>query len=156
MGVETERKYLVNASKWASVDKKDKHLIEQGYIVNSTKKTVRIRLYDDEGFITIKGAAEGSSRAEFEYEIPLEDAQVLLKDFCESTVKKIRHKVLFHNKTWEVDEFMDENKGLLMAELELKSKDEQFALPEWIDKEVTGDEKYYNAYLSTHPFSKWK
>jgi CYTH domain-containing protein len=156
MGVETERKYIVHAAKWKAADKKDKHLIEQGYILNSAEKTVRVRLYDNKGFITIKGKTDGFSRTEFEYEIPVEDARVLLKDFCKSTIKKIRYKVLYSGRLWEVDEFLDENKGLLMAELELKSKDEQFALPEWIDKEVTGDTRYYNSYLSTNPYSTWK
>lgn len=156
MGVETERKYIVNAAKWKVAHKKDKHVIEQGYILNSAEKTVRVRLYDDKGFITIKGKTDGFSRTEFEYEIPVEDARVLLKDFCKSTIKKIRYKVLYSGRLWEVDEFLDENKGLLMAELELKSKDEQFALPEWIDKEVTGDTRYYNSYLSTNPYSTWK
>lgn len=155
MGVETERKYLVNPAKWALVNKEDKQLIEQGYIVNTKEKTVRIRVYGDKGFITIKGTNEGISRPEFEYTIPLEEAKELIRSFCSATIKKIRHRVLYHGKLWEVDEFLDENKGLLMAEIELKDHDEPFEVPDWVDAEVSGDERYYNAYLSTHPFSTW-
>jgi len=155
MGVETERKYLVNEAKWSTVNKEEKEVVEQGYILNTTEKTVRVRIYGEKGFITIKGMSEGASRPEFEYEIPVEDARQLLKDFCNSIVKKVRHKVFYGGKLWEVDEFMGENHGLLMAEIELKNNDEQFDLPNWIDKEVTGDKRYYNAYLSTHPFSRW-
>jgi CYTH domain-containing protein len=155
MGVEIERKFLVNADKWVNENKDDKKLIEQGYILNDGEKTVRVRIYGDKGFITIKGSRKGISRAEFEFEIPVADAEALIKNFCNATVKKIRHKVLFHSKVWEVDEFLDENKGLLMAEIELKSDDEQFELPGWADKEVTHDRRYYNGYLSTNPFSKW-
>lgn len=154
MGIETERKYLVNAAKWSAANKEDKQVIEQGYILNTTEKTVRVRIYGDKAFITIKGMPEGISRPEFEYEIPVEDAGELLKRFCSSSVKKVRHRILYHDKMWEVDEFMDENKGLLMAEIELESDDEPFDLPDWIDIEVTGDKRYYNAYLSSHPFAR--
>lgn len=156
MGVETERKYLINVDKWKDAYKDEKHKIQQGYILNSPEKIVRVRIYDDKGFITIKGIVEGISRPEFEYEIPVDDAKTLLLNFCTTTVKKTRHKVLYKGKSWEVDEFEDNNKGLYIAELELKSEDEPFELPDWIEQEVTGDKRYYNSYLSNHPFSNWQ
>lgn len=155
MAAEIERKFLVNKTKWADVELKEQYNIEQGYLLNTPDKTVRIRVKNDKGFITIKGKTEGISRPEFEYEIPLKDATELLKNFCESTIKKIRHTVLHQGDLWEVDEFFEENKGLLMAELELKDKDQQIDLPGWIEKEVSGDERFYNAYLSKHPFTSW-
>src|SRR3954452_19984634 len=155
MGVEIERKFLVNETKWKDAYKDEKHAIEQGYIVNSEEKTVRVRIYGSKGFITIKGTVEGVSRPEFEYEIPVEDARQLINQFCSSVVRKIRHKVRYKNKLWEVDEFLAENEGLLMAEIELNDDSESFELPEWISHEVTGDKRFYSSYLSTHPFSRW-
>lgn len=155
MGVETERKYLVDVEKWVAAYKDEKHTVEQGYILNSKEKIVRVRIYGDKGFITIKGVSKGASRPEFEYEIPFEDAVELLNNFCGSVVRKIRHKILFHGKVWDVDEFKDENEGLLIAEIELKNEDEQFELPEWVTKEVTGDERFYNSNLSMYPFTRW-
>lgn len=155
MGVEIERKYLIDIQKWKDAYKDEHHDIQQGYILNSPDKVVRIRIYGNKGFITIKGIVEGISRPEFEYEIPFEDAMTLLDKFCTTKVKKTRHKVLYKGKTWEVDEFKDDNNGLYIAELELKDQNEEFELPEWIDKEVTGDKRYYNSYLSIHPFSSW-
>lgn len=156
MGVETERKYLINVEKWKDAFKDERHDVQQGYILNSPDKIVRIRVYDNKGFITIKGTVQGISRPEFEYEIPVEEASVLLNNFCTTIVKKTRHKVLYKGKTWEVDEFLEENEGLFIAELELESEGEQFELPEWIEKEVTGDKRYYNSYLSNHPYTNWK
>ncbi len=155
MATETERKFLVNADKWAEVIR-DTHTIDQGYIVNRAKKTVRVRTYDEKGFITIKGKTKGITRPEFEYEIPLQDAKYLLSNFCNATIKKLRHKVNYHNNLWEVDEFLGQNKGLLMAEIELTTEDQKFDSPGWLTEEVTHDERYYNAYLVRHPFTRWK
>jgi adenylate cyclase len=155
MAVEIERKYLVNKTRWKDAYKDEKQSIEQGYIVNSEEKTVRVRIYGSQGFITIKGSVKGVSRPEFEYVIPVEDARQLIDQFCSSVVSKIRHKVRYKNKLWEVDEFLGENQGLLMAEIELDDEQAPFELPDWISNEVTGDKRFYNSYLSTHPFSTW-
>lgn len=156
MGQEIERKYLVNKDKWDKSDKGEKLLFRQGYILVDASKTVRIRLTDKAGFITIKGMSIGASRPEYEYTIPKEDAAELLDKFCTSVVSKIRHKVLYQDKLWEVDEFLDENAGLIIAELELSDAAEAFQLPGWIDKEVTDDKRYYNSNLSMNPYKNWR
>lgn len=155
MGVEIERKYLVNKNIWEKTVKGDSHFIRQGYILTSPDKTIRIRLKDNKGYITLKGLSTGASRPEFEYGIPEEDAKELLDKFCTSGITKIRNKLVFNGKLWEVDEFSEDNEGLIIAEIELRSDEETFDLPEWIEKEVTGEEKYYNSNLSVHPFKKW-
>src|SRR4051812_30211624 len=106
MGVEIERKFLVNKEKWKDAYKDGKQVIEQGYIVNEEGKTVRVRIYGTKGFITIKGTVNGLSRPEFEYEIPVEDARQLVDQFCSAVVRKIRHTVRYKSKLWEVDEFL--------------------------------------------------
>jgi CYTH domain-containing protein len=156
MGVEIERKYLVSKDTWDKTIKEETHFIKQGYILNHPGKTIRIRIKDDKGYITIKGLSTGASRPEFEYEIPWEDAKELVDKFCESTTTKIRNIIVHNGKRWEVDEFLEDNKGLIIAEIELKSDDETYDLPEWIDKEVTGEEKYYNSGLSVNPFKNWE
>ncbi|MBI3133813.1 MAG: CYTH domain-containing protein [Bacteroidetes bacterium] len=155
MGVEIERKYLVNRDKWNIVEKPKGNLFRQGYLVTDPTKTIRVRLTDSAGFLTIKGLSVGATRPEFEYEIPQDEASQLLDTFSVTDLKKIRYEILFNGKLWEVDEFLGDNLGLIVAEIELKSESEIFELPDWIDKEVTGDEKYYNSNLSIHPFTKW-
>ncbi len=156
MGVEIERKYLVDKETWSDTVKDDRSFIRQGYILNNADKTVRIRLYDNKGYITIKGLSTGASRPEFEYQIPEEDAKELLDNFCTSRISKIRNKILYKGKVWEVDEFLDDNAGLIVAEIELSDEEEPFDLPDWVAKEVTGEEKYYNSNLSQHPYKNWK
>ena len=119
-------------------------------------KTIRVRQTSEKGFLTIKGISVGASRAEFEYEIPQEEAKDLLDQFSVSELSKIRYKILFENKLWEVDEFLGENEGLMVAEIELQSEDETFSTPNWIGEEVTGEEKYYNSNLTLLPFKNWK
>ena len=155
MGIEIERKFLVNRERWNNVDKPQGNHYRQGYLVAEADKTIRVRVTDSCGYITIKGASAGASRSEFEYEIPKEEAQELLDRFAFSELSKIRYKIEFAGKLWEVDEFLGENSGLLMAEIELETEAESFQFPCWIDKEVTGDRRYYNSYLSKNPFSKW-
>lgn len=155
MAIEIERKFLVNHEKWNNLIKPIGHHYRQGYLVAEPGKTIRVRVTDRCGYITIKGAMVGASRSEFEYEIPKEEAQELLDQFAVSELSKIRYKIEFEGKLWEVDEFLGENSGLLMAEIELVSEAESFELPRWIEKEVTGDKRYYNSYLSKNPFSKW-
>ena len=156
MGVEIERKFLVHKNKWASLTKPKKDFYRQGYLYSDSNKTIRVRQTNDKGYITIKGSVIGLSRPEFEYEIPKADAEELLNQFSVSELIKVRYKILFKNKIWEVDEFLGDNLGLIVAEIELEQENEQFEMPDWIANEVTGINKYYNSILAIFPFSKWK
>jgi CYTH domain-containing protein len=151
MPQEIERKFLVTGEYKTHVSAC--YRIAQGYMSSSPGRTVRIRIKGDKGYITIKGEsnASGLSRYEWDKEIPLNEAQELLK-LCEpGIIEKTRYEVLFENHTYEVDEFYGDNEGLTLAEIELESEDEIFSKPEWLGKEVTGDIHYYNSYLSQHP-----
>jgi adenylate cyclase len=145
----------VDKEKWGNSFKEGGHYYRQGYMLTDLQKTIRIRVTDEQGFITIKGLSIGPSRPEYEYEIPVPEAKELLDAFCNSVVSKLRYKVYHANNLWEVDEFQDENAGLIIAELELESEDDVFELPDWIDKEVTGENKYYDSNLSIHPYKNW-
>ena len=155
MGLEIERKFLVHKEKWESLTKPKKDFYRQGYLFSDSNKTIRVRQTNDKGYITIKGASIGISRPEFEYEIPMQDAEVLLNKFSISELIKVRYKILFKNKIWEVDEFLGENIGLIVAEIELKHENEQFEMPDWIANEVTDDNKYYNSCLAKTPYCNW-
>lgn len=155
MGLEIERKFLVNHVKWTATEKPNAEFYRQGYLLTDPSKTIRVRATDTKGFMTIKGKSEGATRAEFEYEIPKEEAIQLLDIFAVSDLTKYRYKVIFAEKLWEVDVFLGENEGLIVAEIELSSEDEAFELPDWTAEEVTGEKKYYNSNLSTLPFKKW-
>lgn len=156
MGIEIERKFLVNQDQWHDIEKPVGEFYRQGYLLTDPKKTIRVRQTSDKGFLTIKGISLGASRAEFEYEIPFEEAKELLDQFSVSELSKIRYKILFEEKLWEVDEFLGENQGLIVAEIELESEEEKFALPYWIGKEVTGENQFYNSNLTLNPFKTWK
>lgn len=155
MGIEIERKYLINYEKWQKVKKPLGQAFRQGYILTDPTKTIRVRLTETSGYLTIKGLSMGATRPEYEYDIPISDAEELLDNFSISELSKIRYKIAFENKVWEVDEFLGDNTGLIIAEIELKSEDEHFKCPDWIDKEVTGDEKYYNSNLTITPYNNW-
>ena len=155
MGKEIERKYLIHHDKWQKIEKPSGQLYRQGYLVTDPNKTIRIRLTEASGFLTIKGLSIGATRLEYEYEIPTSEAKELLDNFSISELSKIRYKINFENKVWEVDEFLGENIGLIVAEIELESEDEHFEVPDWVDKEVTGEEKYYNSNLTILPYKKW-
>ncbi|QBO57235.1 CYTH domain-containing protein [Chryseobacterium salivictor] len=156
MGIEIERKFLVNKTKWQQVEKPAGEFYRQGYLLTDPNKTIRVRQTSDKGFLTIKGISVGATRAEYEYEVPVGEAKELLDQFCVAELSKIRFKISVGQHVWEVDEFLGNNTGLLVAEIELTSEDEIFTLPDWIDSEVTGDEKYYNSNLVTHPYKDWK
>jgi adenylate cyclase len=155
MSVEIERKFLVDHKKWAELKKLPGAHYHQGYLLNDTNCTIRVRLAGAKGFITVKGANSGISRKEFEYAIPAEDASELIKTFAISAVEKIRYKITFAGKLWEVDDFLGDNKGLIMAEIELEDESEEFEKPEWITAEVSHDARYYNSNLSKNPFKNW-
>jgi len=152
MGIEIERKFLVAGSAWRQAAGVR---LSQGYLNRDKERTVRVRLAGAQAFLTIKGLTSGASRAEFEYEIPATDGEQLLK-MCEGPViEKIRRVIVHDEATWEVDEFLGDNAGLVVAEIELQSEDQVFSRPEWIGEEVTHESRYFNSSLATHPFSKW-
>ena len=156
MPQEIERKYLVKGN--FKLKSGESFRIVQGFLSTSPHRTVRIRIKGDKGFINIKGmtSASGMSRYEWEKEIPLAEAEELLK-ICEpGRVVKTRHLVRSGKHVYEVDEFHGDNEGLIVAEIELGSESEEFEKPGWLGKEVTGDARYYNAMLAVNPFSKWK
>lgn len=155
MGKEIERKFLVNHTKWAAIEKPEGVLYRQGYLVAEPNKTIRVRQTSEKGFITIKGITTGAIRTEYEYEIPLDDAKALLDQFAIAELSKIRYKIMYANKLWEIDEFLGDNAGLIVAEIELTSETEIFNLPDWVDVEVTTEEKYYNANLTITPYNQW-
>ena len=155
MGVEIERKFLVKKELWQSLEKPEGKHYRQGYLLNGEDHVVRIRIAGDQGFITIKGAAEGISRMEYEYDIPKEDAREMLDKFQPEGTEKIRYRIPEGNGlTWEVDEFLGANAGLIVAEIELSSEEQAFLHPEWLDQEVTHDERYSNSNLALRPFSQ--
>lgn len=154
MGTETERKFLVRSSAWK--EGASGTLYRQGYLSTEKARTVRVRIAGDRGYLTIKGAAEGISRPEYEYEIPLADANELLDQLClRPMIEKTRYRVEHGGLVWEVDEFAGENQGLVVAEVELETPDQLVRLPEWAGEEVTHDPRYLNANLVKSPFSTW-
>lgn len=156
MGKEIERKFLVDLSKLDL----SKHTnwtadIQQGYLSENIEKSIRIRIEDTKGFITIKGGTNKISRDEFEYSIPVSDAKKLIK-MCDKTIIKKRTTIKYNKRYWIIDVFEGDNKGLVVAEIELKNEKEKFALPPWVTTEVSHDSKYYNLQLLRNPFSKWE
>jgi adenylate cyclase len=156
MGVEIERKFLVDHEKWRKVIKPEGTHYRQGYLLNDDLRTIRVRVTDKQGYITLKGATKGITRKEYEYKIPVEDGDELLDGFAQSEVEKIRYRIEVAGKLWEIDEFLGDNKGLIMAEIELQQEDEQFELPGWVTDDVSDDDRYYNSNLSVNPYAKWK
>lgn len=157
MHIETERKFLVKDTSYKDAATESHHLV-QGYICTSGGRTVRVRLYDDTGYLTIKGpSSDGVSRMEWEKEIPLEDAKDLFALCLEGVIDKTRWIVpeKSGDLRYEVDEFHGQNAGLTVAEIELPTPETPFVKPEWLADEVTGDRKYYNSHLSKLPFTKW-
>lgn len=154
MAVEIERKFLVAGDGW-------RHLADgvpyrQGYLSSLKERVVRVRTAGPDAFLTIKGLTSGMSRLEFEYAIPLDDATRMLDTLCERPlISKTRYRIPFGGFIWEVDEFQDENEGLILAELELPTADTAFERPPWIGEEVSGDPRYFNANLVQHPFRTW-
>lgn len=154
--LEIERKFLVNNEKWVVLEKPQGNLYIQGYLCIDEEKVVRVRSASGHGFLTIKGRSDTFSHPEYEYKIPLSDAEELISAYTKNTVIKRRYRIPAGNHTWEVDIFEGENEGLMVAEIELNDSGEMFEKPEWVGEEVTSDKKYYNAYLSLHPYSVWQ
>jgi len=152
MATEIERKYLVNTALWRPADAGIRY--SQGYLSLAKERVVRVRVAGTKGFLTIKGPSFGIRQ--FEYPIPLDDAAAMLEGLCERPlIDKTRHREMHGGHVWEIDVFHGENDGLVLAEIELKSVDERFVLPPWIDQEVSNDPRYFNNNLITHPFKTW-
>lgn len=152
MGIEIERKFLVLGDEWRAAPAV---YFSQGYLNRDKARTVRVRIAGSEAFLTVKGQSVGATRAEFEYPIPLWDARELLALCEQPLIEKNRRKILHEGFVWEVDEFLGENLGLVVAEIELPTEDTVFSLPAWAGAEVTSDERYFNSNLSRNPFSQW-
>jgi adenylate cyclase len=152
MGIEIERKFLVKKDIWQALEKPVGKHYRQGYLLNREDRVVRVRIAGDEGFITIKGASQGISRLEYEYTIPKSDAEEMLDRFQPEGTEKIRYRIPEGNGlTWEVDEFLGANTGLIIAEIELPKEEQEFAKPDWLDQEVTFEERYSNSNLALRP-----
>lgn len=154
MATEIERKFLLKNDDWKKEVTKSTS-IKQGYLATDAERTVRVRVKGEKGFLTVKGKTEGVSRAEFEYEIPLEDALALLKLCHQPIIEKVRNIVKQGNHTWEIDAFEGENAGLTLAEIELSHEEEAFEKPDWLAEEVSSDYRYFNSYLVKNPFGGW-
>ncbi len=152
MAVEIERKFLVTGTAWKQTPGV---VYRQGYLNRDKARTVRVRVAGDAAFLTIKGQSVGATRAEFEYPIPLADAQALLALSDGPLIEKTRHVLTVDGTVWEVDVFAGDNAGLVVAEVELASEDQAFARPDWLGVEVTQDTRYFNSNLATHPYCHW-
>ncbi|HPN38086.1 MAG TPA: CYTH domain-containing protein [Melioribacteraceae bacterium] len=155
MGKEIERKYLVKNDDWKALAKGKYY--RQGYLSTVKERVVRVRTIDDKGFLTIKGLTVGVSRSEFEYAIPVEDANLMLDNLCEKPIiEKFRAKVEYAGLIWEIDEFHGENEGLTIVEVELKDENQNIEFPSWVGEEVSGDPRYFNSNLIANPYTKWE
>jgi adenylate cyclase len=154
--IEIERKFLVTSNLFKE-EAFSRNRIKQGYLSSIPERTVRVRIKEERAYITIKGASNetGMSRFEWEKEIPVTEAEKLLLLCEKGVIDKTRFEVKVGSHTYEIDEFYDENKGLVIAEIELQSESENFEKPNWLGKEVTNDNRYYNSNLSNNPFVNW-
>ena len=152
MGIEIERKFLVSGDAWRQAPAT---AYAQGYLNRDKQRTVRVRIAEGSAWLTIKGANQGARRAEFEYPIPVADAEQLLALCDGPLVRKLRRVIVHAGATWEVDEFQGDNAGLVVAEIELASEDQAFEAPPWLGPEVTHDARYFNSNLAAAPFSTW-
>lgn len=154
MGKEIERKFLIQGDEWRALTQGT--MYRQGYLNSAKERTVRVRTVGDKAFLTVKGITVGATHAEYEYEIPFADCNALLDNLAEKPlIEKKRYKIPQGPFIWKIDEFFGENNGLIVAEIELQSEDQQFDKPSWIGEEVTGAPRYFNSNLIKHPFTKW-
>jgi len=159
MGIEIERKFLVVGDAWRAQASRAQRML-QGYLLDAeklsgTKSSVRVRIAGEQAWLNIKSAQLGVSRQEYEYALPREDAERMLRDFCDGLVEKTRHYVPLDGAVFEVDEFHGENAGLVVAEIELAAEDQAFPRPAWLGREVSDAPRYYNIRLIHHPYSRW-
>jgi adenylate cyclase len=162
VGIEIERKFLVAGDAWRTQAAR-RVRIAQGYINDhaavasgAQQASVRVRIGDGRGWLNLKSREAGPSRQEFDYEVPLADAEALLRLCVGATIDKVRHYVPFGGYTWEVDEFAGDNAGLVVAEIELPAVDAAFARPDWVGAEVTDQPRYYNLALAARPYARWR
>ncbi len=154
MGEEIERKFLVRGDAWRATAKSS--AFRQGFLSTEPERTVRVRLAGERGWLTIKGITVGARRAEYEYEIPGDDAALMLETLCKRPlIEKVRHTLVVAEHTWEIDVFEGDNAGLVVAEVELAAEDEKFERPAWLGEEVTDDLRYFNSSLVQHPYKDW-
>ena len=154
MAKEIERKFLVQDDSWRGQQAGKAY--RQGYLSTEKERTVRIRTAGDQAFMTVKGVSSGATRSEYEYEIPVRDANEMLDHLCKKPlIEKTRYRVQHDDLLWEIDEFAGENGGLVLAEVELKDENQEVSRPKWVGREVTDDPRYFNVNLVAHPFSKW-
>jgi len=155
MATEIERKYLVSSMSWKAQADTGTRLL-QGYMANTEKVAIRVRIAGEQAWLTLKSASAGIRRLEFEYSLPIADARQILDKFCQGQViDKTRYRLPLGAHIWEIDVFHGANEGLVLAEIELKNEQDNFTLPVWIEREVSADRRYYNAYLSQTPYSTW-
>ena len=155
MGVEIERKFLVVGDDWRSAVSSSTRIV-QGYLASTPEVTVRVRVRGERAYLTIKGRSSGISRSEYEFDIPVADAEAMITDLAQGPViEKTRHLLEVDGHTWELDVFAGANEGLVMAEIELGSADEQFTVPSWAGRDVSDDARYYNVNLARTPYSHW-
>lgn len=161
MGIEIERKFLLASDAWRTEVSRSQRLV-QGYLVSAAavtsgaaRSSVRVRIGGDLAWLNIKSSNLGLARQEYEYEVPLADAEAMLARLCDGVVEKIRHYVAHANHEFEIDEFFGANDGLVVAELELDSVDEAYERPAWLGQEVSSLPRYYNLNLIAHPYSAW-
>lgn len=154
--IEIERKFIVKNQSFKE-EIHTKSIVSQGYLSSNPERTVRVRIKNEKGYLTIKGISNesGTSRYEWEKEIPLVEAKELFKLCEKGAITKTRYEIPFGNHTYEVDEFYGDNEGLIIAEIELSSEKEKFDKPNWLGDEVTGEQRYYNSNLSILPFKEW-
>lgn len=154
MGVEIERKFLVVGESWRDLG--EGVVYRQGYLASRDGVTVRVRVAGEAGYLTLKGATQGISRAEYEYVIPLADAIELLDTLCDRPlIEKTRYRIHWDGLLWEVDEFMGANQGLILAEVELTDAEQLVNLPDWVGQDVSHDPRYFNVSLAKYPYGEW-
>ena len=154
MGEEIERKFLVSGEAWRETAEGTRY--RQGFLSTEPERTVRVRVAGPRGSITVKGKNLGARRAEFEYEIPVADAERMLDTLCKRPlIEKVRYVLAVGVHTWEIDVFEGDNAGLVVAEIELRREDEAFERPEWVGDEVTDDPRYFNSNLVANPYRAW-
>ena len=155
MGIEIERKFLLLDDSWRTFVNGQTKIV-QGYLASTESSSIRVRMQGEVANLNIKSMTIGVSRAEFEYPIPIADAEDMLENLCKRpTIAKTRHYFKQDTHTWEIDVFEGDNLGLIVAEIELNEINEEFKRPAWLGKEVSGDERYYNVSLVKYPFKDW-
>jgi adenylate cyclase len=155
MATEIEHKFLIRDDRWRQQVERSAPM-RQGYLTSDARCSVRVRVAGDQGFLNIKSGTLGIQRSEYEYPIPLAEAEEILDTLCEKPLlEKTRHYLHFGGRLWEIDEFAGDNTGLIVAEVELSRPDEPFARPDWLGEDVSHDIRYYNSQLARHPYNTW-